>query len=327
MNEELLKYFTGKLSPSEKYKFLQEVESDESLKKDFIHFQNIYSATQLSSQPGDRAEGKRSFDKFISSLKSRERRIKLRGFLKYAAVIVAVVSSTIFGTLFLSDRQEGESFNTLYVPAGQRAQITLEDGTEVWLNAQSTMKYPSKFSKKLRKVEIEGEAFFDVAKDSKRPFIVNAHHVDLEVLGTQFNIHSYSESKRAETTLVEGSLKVTDKLNENNSVIIKPNEQVSYADGKLSVHPASNPDYLLWREGIYSFDNERLIDIMQKLVLYYDITIEVKDPEIFNVRYTGKFRQRDGIDEILRILQIIQPFNIEKDRENNKITLSKHIKS
>jgi len=323
MNENLLKYFTGKLSQSERYKLLQEVDNDESLKKDFIRLQNIHSATQLSSQSEDKSEGKRSFDKFISTINSRERRVKLRSFLKYAAVIVAVISSTIFGTLYLNDIFEDETFNTLYVPAGQRAQITLEDGTEVWLNAQSTLKYPSKFLKKIRKVEVEGEAFFDVAKDSKRPFIVNAHHVNLEVLGTQFNIYSYSESKCAETTLVEGSLKVIDKLNENNSVILKPNEQVSYINGKLSVSPISNADYFLWREGIYSFDNERLIDIMQKLELYYDITIKVKDPEIFNVTYTGKFRQRDGIDEILRILQIIQPFKIEKDRENNRITLSK----
>lgn len=323
MNNNLLKYFTGELSPSEMSRFLHEVDNDKSLKEDFIRFQNIYSATQLSCQSEDRTEGKRSFDKFISTINSRERRVKLRSFLKYAAVLVAVISSTIFGTLYLSDILEDESYNTLYVPAGQRAQITLEDGTEVWLNAQSTLKYPSKFLKKMRRVEVEGEAFFDVAKDSKRPFIVNTNHVNLEVLGTKFNIYSYGESRCTETKLVEGSLKVTDNLNENNSVILKPNEQVYFENGNLSISPILNPDHLLWREGIYAFNNERLIDILQKLELYYDVDIIVEDPEIFNVKYTGKFRQRDGIDEILRILQIIQPFKIEKDRDNNRIMLSK----
>ena len=159
MNNNLLKYFTGELSPSEMSRFLHEVDNDKSLKEDFIRFQNIYSATQLSSQSEDRTEGKRSFDKFISTINSRERRVKLRSFLRYAAVLFAVISSTIFGTLYLSDILEDESYNTLYVPAGQRAQITLEDGTEVWLNAQSTLKYPSKFLKKMRRVEVEGEAF------------------------------------------------------------------------------------------------------------------------------------------------------------------------
>ncbi len=324
MDSNLLKYFTGDLSPSEKSKFLQDVDNDESLKQEFIHYQNIYSVSLLSSRFEDKSEGKKSFQKFILSLNRTNRINTMRGFMKYAAIIVAVISSTIMTTLYLSDSFEDQLYNTLYVPAGQRAQITLEDGTVVWLNAQSKLKYPSKFSKKKRIVEIEGEAFFDVAQKNNRPFIVNAHHVNLEVLGTQFNIHSYSELNYSKMTLVEGSLKVTDNLNENNSVVLKPNEQVSYENGILSVSSISNTDNLLWREGIYSFDNEKLIDLIQKLELYYDIKIVVEDREIFDVKYTGKFRQRDGIDEILRILQIIQPFQIEKDRENNIITLSKY---
>lgn len=323
MDKNFLKYFSGELSSSESQKFLQEVDSDESLKKDFIHYQNIYSVSQLSSQAEDKAEGTKSYEKFFLSLNISSRRAKIRSFMKYAAVIALVISSTVLTTLFLSDRSENESYNTLYVPAGQRAQLTLQDGTEVWLNAQSTLKYPSKFSKKQRMVEVEGEAYFDVVEDNKRPFIVSAHHVNLEVLGTQFNIYNYDESYFAEAVLVEGSLKVTDKLNENNSVILNANEQAYFENGKLSVYPILHAEHLLWKDGIYSFNNEKLIDIIHKLELYYDLKIVVKDPEIFNVKYTGKFRQRDGIDEILRILQIIQPFKIEKDRENNLITLTR----
>ena len=321
MNNTLLKYFTGELSASERYKFLQEVDNDEILKKEFIRYQNIYSVSQLSSQADDKAEGKKSFEMFFQSLSRSYRREKIRNFMKYAALIIVVISSTIFGTLYLSNNFEEESYNTLYVPPGQRAQLTLQDGTEVWLNAQSTLKYPSKFTKKQRKVEVLGEAYFDVAKNSKRPFIVSTPHVNLEVLGTQFNIYSYSEVNNVETTLIEGSLKVIDNLDKNNSVILKPNQQVSYENGKLSVSPILNSEHILWREGIYSFDNEKLIDIIEKLELYYDVKIIVEDPEIFNINYTGKFRQRDGIDEILRILQIIQPFKIKKDRDKNQITL------
>lgn len=323
MDKNLLKYFTGELSSSESKKFLQEVDSDESLKEDFIRYQNIYSVSQLSSLADDRAEGEESFGKFISSLNRSSRRDKISSFMKYAAVVVAVVSSTILATLYLSDRLEEESYNTLYVPAGQRAQLTLQDGTEVWLNAQSTLKYPSRFSKKQRKVEVVGEAFFDVVTDSKRPFIVGTPQVNLEVLGTQFNIYSYSEVDYVETTLIEGSLKVADKLNVNNSAILKPNEQLVIHDGVFTISHVYNKEHLLWKEGVYSFDNERLIDLIKKLEIYYDVTIEIEDPEIFDLKYTGKFRQRDGIDEILEILQIIQPFKIVKDRDNNRIMLSK----
>src|SRR5690606_15976172 len=113
-----------------------------------INFQNIYSVSQLLPHDEDKTEGKRSFDSFISMLNKSKRILNLRNIMKYTAVIVAVISSTVLSTLYLSDRMTENSYNTLYVPAGQRAQITLEDGTNVWLNAQSTLKYPSKFSKK-----------------------------------------------------------------------------------------------------------------------------------------------------------------------------------
>ncbi|HOP30792.1 MAG TPA: FecR domain-containing protein [Spirochaetota bacterium] len=321
MDEKTLKFFSGELSTSERSEFLQEVDKDEFKRKDFIGYQNIYSVSQLASRNQDKTEGKKSLEKFILPWSRSYHRDKWRTFIQYAAVIVAVISFTVPATLYLSDRLSGESLNTLYVPPGQRAHLTLQDGTEVWLNAQSTLKYPSKFSKKQRRVEVAGEAFFDVAENSKRPFVVSANHVNLEVLGTQFNIYSYGELNFAEATLVEGSLKVTDNRNENNSVILRPNEQLSFENGEFSVSPISNAEHLLWREGIYCFDDEKLIDIIDKLELYYDVEIIVEDPEIFNFNYTGKFRQRDGIDEILRLLQIIQPFKIKKDRDNNQITL------
>jgi ferric-dicitrate binding protein FerR (iron transport regulator) len=104
---------------------------------------------------------------------------------------------------------------------------------------------------------------------------------------------------------------------------LKPNEQVIVKGENMFVGEIQDSDSFLWKEGIYAFENERLLDIIEKLQLYYDVTIIVKDPKIFNVRYTGKFRQRDGIDEILKIIQKIQKFNIEKNCETNSITLTK----
>jgi ferric-dicitrate binding protein FerR (iron transport regulator) len=172
-------------------------------------------------------------------------------------------------------------------------------------------------------VEIIGEAFFDVKEDAKRPFIVSTQYIDMQVLGTQFNVYSYPETGYIQTDLVEGSLMVYGKQTPQASVTLKSNEQVTVKDGKMFVGEIDNPDYFLWKEGIYTFENERLLDIIEKLQLYYDVKIIVKDPEIFNVPYTGKFRQRDGIDEILRIIQKIQRFNIQKDIEGNIITLTK----
>lgn len=322
MDEQLLRYFSGELTVTERLELIRRVENDSLLKAEFIRLQNLNAVSRLSSHPTDRNEGIRHFETFASQIKRNAKKTLFINIVKYAAMAVVLVASTVWATLFFNDRGMDSTLNTLYVPAGQRAQITLQDGTEVWLNAQSTLRYPSHFSKRSRDVEITGEAFFNVAKDSK-PFIVSTQDIELEVLGTQFNVYSYPDAGYIQTHLIEGSVKIFEKLNEKNTVILKPNEQVTIRGNQMTVDNIINSNHLLWKEGNYCFQNERLIDIIEKLQLYYDIKIVVEDPEVFNVRYTGKFRQRDGIDEILRIIQKIQPFKIERDRDNNIITLTK----
>lgn len=323
MDEQLLRYFSEELTVGERLELIHRIENDSLLKTEFIRLQNLNAVSQLSSHPADRSEGIRNFKTFTSQLKRNAQRKLFINIVKYAAIALILVASTIWATLYLSDTVTEPIMNTLYVPAGQRAQIMLQDGTEVWLNAQSTLKYPSHFSKKNRTVEITGEAFFDVAQEKKRPFIVSTQHIDMEVLGTQFNVYSYPGADYIQTDLVEGSVKVYQRDDKKRGIILKPDEQVVIRGNHMTVSNTYNPEHLLWKNGIYAFNNERLIVIIEKLQLYYDVKIVVEDPEIFNVRYTGKFRQRDGIDEILRIIQKIQPFKIEKDRDNNIITLTK----
>jgi transmembrane sensor len=323
MDEQLLRYFSGELTAAERLELIHRIENDSQLKAEFIRLQNLTAVSQLSSRSTDKSEGLRHFKTFASQIKRNSRRKLFVNIVKYAAMALVLIASTIWITLNLTEISGESTLNTLYVPAGQRARITLQDGTEVWLNAQSTLKYPSHFSKKNREVEIIGEAFFNVAQEKERPFIVATQHIEMEVLGTQFNVYSYPGTGLIQTDLVEGSVKVYQTNDKRNNVILKPNEQVTIREGIMNVSYTSNPDYLLWKEGIYSFRNERLINILKKLELYYDITIQIEDPEIFDVRYTGKFRQRDGIDEILHILQKIQTFQIEKDKDKNIIKLTK----
>lgn len=323
MDEQLLQYFSNELPVEERLELIHRIENDNQLKAEFIRLQNLSAVSQLSIHPSDRNEGLKYFKLFDSRIKQNTQRKLLVNIAKYAAIALILIASSIWTTLYLSGNATETAINTLYVPAGQRAQITLQDGTEVWLNAQSTLKYPSHFSKKNREVEITGEAFFDVAQEKKRPFIVSTQHIDMKVLGTQFNVYSYPDAGYIQTNLVEGSVKIYQTENEKNSVTLKPNEQVIIRGNNMTVSNTHNPEHMLWKNGIYAFSNERLIVIIEKLQLYYDVKIVVEDPEIFNVRYTGKFRQRDGIDDILRILQKIQPFKIERDRDNNIITLTK----
>ena len=322
MDDRILKYFLGELDDSERLQLLKLINRDEALKKEFVEMQNLYALTQLSVHPGDEETAKESYRIFTRRLQAKQRKLFLIKIGKIAAVALVLIVSTIFATLFFTEKStRNTAFNTLYVPAGQRAQITLQDGTTVWLNAKSTLTYPSRFAGKERKVTLTGEAYFDVAKNRRRPFIVSTHNIQLKVLGTQFNVSDYPRTNSSKVSLLEGSVQINRGNGEN--IVLKPGEEATIKGDNIMVSEIVNPNYFLWKDGIYCFDNERLLDIIQKLQLYYDVTIKVEDPEIFNVRYTGKFRQSDGIDEILHLIRKIHHFDIKKDMENHIITLSK----
>lgn len=327
MDERIAKYFNEELSSTERVQFLHEVDSNEILKKQFAEYQNLYALLNISLQIENRRIGKQKYDRFVQQKQNRILRKLWLGRIGYAAAILILVVSSSLLTLWYTQKEEvvfvANEMNTLYTPAGQRACLVLQDGTEVWLNAKSKLVYPAQFTGKERRVKVEGEAFFNVAKDSVKPFIVSAMDVDMEVLGTQFNVYCYPDAGYVETSLLEGSVRVFFSGKEKEGVLLKPDQQVTAANGKMVVKPIKLNDHFLWRDGVYAFENEPLIDILKKLELYYDVKIVVEDTTMFNETYTGKFRQRDSLDDIFKILQQIRSFKFCKDTENNIITLSK----
>lgn len=327
MDERIEKYFNEELSSTERVQFLHEVDSNETLKKQFVEYQNLYALLNLSPQIENRKIGKQKYDRFVHQKQNRILRNLWLGRISYAAAILILVVSSSLLTLWYTQNEEvvfvANEMNTLYTPAGQRACLVLQDGTEVWLNAKSKLVYPAQFTGEERRVKVEGEAFFNVAKDSVKPFIVSAMDVDMKVLGTQFNVYCYPDVGYVETSLLEGSVRVFFSGKEKEGILLKPDQQVTAANGKMVVKPIRLNEHFLWRDGVYAFENEPLIDILKKLELYYDVKIVVEDTTMFNETYTGKFRQRDSLDDIFKILQQIRSFKFCKDTENNIITLSK----
>lgn len=327
MDERIEKYFNEELSSTERVQFLHEVDSNETLKKQFAEYQNLYALLNLSPQIENRKIGKQKYDRFVHQKQNRILRKLWLSRIGYAAAILMLVVSSSLLTLWYTQDEEvafvANEMNTLYTPAGQRACLVLQDGTEVWLNAKSKLVYPAQFTGKERRVKVEGEAFFNVAKDSVKPFIVSAMDVDMKVLGTQFNVYCYPDAGYVETSLLEGSVRVFFSGKEKEGILLKPDQQVTAAHGKMIVKPIRLNDHFLWRDGVYAFENEPLIDILKKLELYYDVKIVVEDTTMFNETYTGKFRQRDSLDDIFKILQQIRSFKIRKNVDNNIITLSK----
>lgn len=324
MDEQIKKYFQGQLNTLERLKLLKEVDTDDELKQQFIEYKNMHALLSLSDQVDNKNENQLAYIRFNSLIRTKKVRRLLLNAIGYAAAIALLIVSTYWFTVgYNLKTSKIIANNTLYVPAGQRVKLTLQDGTDVWLNAQTTFTYPAVFSEKERRVSVKGEAFFNVAKNPEKPFIVSSQGIDMKVLGTKFNVYSYPGEENIQTSLIEGSLHVYFPQSPKEGIILKPDEQVTIKGHSMEIGTITNHNHFLWRDGVYSFKNELLINILKKLELYYDVKIEVKDPSIFKWEYTGKFRQRDGIEEILRMIQRIHKFDIQKDEENNKIILSK----
>lgn len=322
MQDALVDYFQGRLDYKERIKFLKKVEEDEELRAEFLKMQAVNSLVSFTSQPRDMEEGRLSYSDFRRDRKLERSRQLIISILKYAAAIVAIVVSTVIATQkFTREPVPAIAENTVIVPSGQRALLKLQDGTEVWLNASSTIVYPSQFTGSKRHVTISGEAYLKVAKNENMPFIVTTDKVDIRVLGTTFNINNYPNAEFTQISLIEGALEVSNKGSEVSSVILQPNEQVTLRHNEFTLEKIRYHNHFLWKDGLYCFNNEPMSDIMKKLAVYFNVEIIVENTAISKIGYTGKFRQTDGIDEILRILRKIQPFTIEKNPEGNIIRI------
>lgn len=197
----------------------------------------------------------------------------------------------------------------------------LPTGTEVWLNANTILRYPERFDPKKREVELHGEAFFEVEKAAGNPFVVKTNKMDIQVTGTKFNVNAYDTEEYFVASLVEGSVSVSCVHNRNSSYALQPRQQIVVSEHSSKVSSFENTDFMAWKEGVFIFDDMLLTDIIKKLELYYDVSIIVKNTKLGNFRYTGKFRQRDGVESVLRKLQIVYPFKYTKDDDKNLIVL------
>lgn len=195
------------------------------------------------------------------------------------------------------------STNLISTPRGGQYQVTLPDGTKVWLNAASTLKYPSLFAQNERRVELQGEAYFEVAKDKNKPFRVATNQQTVEVLGTHFNINAYNDEELVKTTLLEGAVNVS---NGTNSLKLKPGQQalLNLADAKLRMNPNVDVDKeLAWKNDLFAFDNDDLKTIMRQISRWYDLDV-VYQGKITDEKYVGEIPRNSNLSEVFKILEL-----------------------
>lgn len=308
--EKLHRFFAGITSIEEGMAIRAWMEASEENKRIFYKERKLFDALMLHN---DQAANMKVSTKRTPTI--------ILQWLKIAALIILTLTFNFLYQEYKSG-QEAVAMNTVSVPAGQRTNLTLPDGTNVWLNARTTLQYPATFNKKQRTVLLKGEAYFDVTKNEKVPFVVRTDRYDIEVLGTQFDVDAYPDQKVFETTLMKGSVKIISQQSPEQTVTLRPKHKVYLKDGKLTVTKVDDFNPYRWKEGLICFKDEPFQAIMEDFEKYYGIRIIVNNKKVLTYSYNGKFRQSDGIDYALRVLQKDIHFKYEKDNDKQIIYIN-----
>jgi len=196
-------------------------------------------------------------------------------------------------------------YNTLTIPRGGEFFLQLADGTKVWLNSETVLRYPVQFAGNERKVELTGEAFFEVSRNEKMPFLVESGAQVIKVLGTEFNISSYTENPLIYTTLVKGSVEIFIKNNPEIRQKLVPNEQsaVNKTDSHIFKRKVEPYQYIAWKDGRFVFEDQNLGEIMQTLSKWYNVHIVFARAELKDIRFTGNLPRYADFSEVLKKIQ------------------------
>ena len=310
--ETLYKFFEGAASYEEEVRIRQWMEHSPENRREFLKERKIFDSMLLLGDEKTIEEKMRHKSWSLSSLGTELIKI---------AVAVAVTLGLSLLYQFVSDKNGVVPMQSIYVPTGQRVNITLSDGTNVWLNACSEMTYPASFSEDIRRVSLKGEAYFDVSKDVEHPFVVQTKKCDIKVLGTEFNVRVNEAESDCEfsAALLEGSIELTNKMEPGPSIRLAPMQKAEWTGGKMVVESIRNLDDYRWKEGLICFEDIRFADLMKRFEKTYDIRIVIQNKSLHDYKCSGKCRVSDGVDFILQVLQRSTRFTFSRSDDNTII--------
>jgi transmembrane sensor len=281
--------------------------------QDYGHVEKIFNTRNqvgqvLSLKPADKA-----WIELRKQLSSGKRWIE---WMKYAAIFI--LSLLLTGTAFwahYSHQFAPKRYTSITAPNGQISNITLFDGTNVWLNAGSSLKYSDTFNQNDREIFLDGEALFSVEKNEKIPFIVHAGDAQVKVYGTEFNVKAYSNETKIETVLIEGKVQFAAH---GKNVMMEPGEQLvlSKATGELVKQQVNPDEFTSWKGGKIYFNNETLFNLTQQLERWYEVKFSFDHENMKSYRFSGVINKERSLDYTLRIIQEINKIKFEfKDEQ------------
>ena len=311
-----VKYFEGNISFEEEVELYVFVKASKENDLLFRKWEEEWFATLVSDKDiiSEQNTNNKSVGKSISL-------IPFRKIIEYAAA--AIISFAVFEGVhyFTESKEKAEEFFIVETSNGERSKVVLADGTSVWLNAGSTLKYGSQFNSKNRKVELSGEAYFEVTKQpGEIPFTVKTQNYDVVVKGTKFNVTSYSDDEEATTTLLEGKINVRYA---GKDIAVLPGEEVllNKTSGKISHYNTDVSQSNSWIDGGLRFDSISLEELSKRLSRKYDVEIVLDENLDRKTEFRITLQSQETIDNVLKALSQIIPIKYKK--ENERILIQK----
>lgn len=324
MSDELLiKYITGNATREEILQVKEWVRASKNIEKELLRLKNIWIFSGLENEISEKrkeAEIERIL-RIVRNLKAKQQKNAFRRkIFRYAAIAVVLIGLSGLGGYFIAQRRSLSYFNgtEIIVCRGERSTVLLPDGSMIKLNSDSRLKLASDFRSGNRTIDLQGEAFFKVAHDSRHPFTVKTGGLNVQVLGTVFNVSNYPGDSLITTFLQSGKVKISTEFSDN--VILNPKEAYSYnrvthESSKTKMQDLRMTD---WTKGILTIDGEKIGELAKKLERRFDVNIAFGDKEVADHVYTGSIKDED-INTVLAALEFAS--SIRYERNGNKITL------
>jgi transmembrane sensor len=321
--EKLIQYITGNLDETAASSVRQWIYQSDENRSEFYRLKNIYALSRTDNEITELSKDYETFAKKLGPGRKENIYNLLASSLKYAAVIAI----TIFAVYFLDNRKTKETpketlahYHEITAPLGQISEFTFADGSRIWLNSGTSLRFSETPGVNSRKIYLEGEAYFEVTKNENKPFIVYSGLQEATVFGTSFNIRAYSDLNYIETTLIDGSLGIQSK-DYDGMVMLNPGEQLKLSltgDKNILQKVDTNP-YEAWKNGKLIFRNKPLGEIATDLERWYNVKISFNDSKIKDFRFSGTILKYKPIDQILEAIKLTSPirFTIQVHSERS----------
>jgi transmembrane sensor len=307
----LMNDFSGKITPEEQHTIDCWVGKSIENRHYYNEQKKLWNLF-AQHQKMQKIDEKKAFLK-ISSKLFHKRRFGFLAQLQRVAAILLLPVVLISAIYYFSDKTSRNQFaavyNTVETPLGMRSSLTLPDGTKVWLNAGSKISYPVLFSDQSREISLSGEAFFEVKKDKKWPFIVKAKDMCVVVTGTSFNCNAYPENEQVQTILVEGEVTIVNQSATELSTM-HPGELAIFnnSNQQITKTKADLSKYIAWKSGKLMFRDDKMNQVVEKLERWYNVEFEIHDQEIADYVYTATFID-ESLDQVLKMLSLSAPIS------------------